>query len=64
VANTSAIVDLANAKEYREMGNKTTDPVAKASFRAAATRLERRAARKANAIGRRRRSGSRKAPIA
>ena len=51
----SALSDMAKAKAMRAMGKSVRDPVAKVTFEAAALRLEKRAAKGASRIARRKR---------
>lgn len=51
----SAQTDMAKAKAMRAMGKTVKDPVAKVVFEAAAVRLEKRAAKGASRVARRKR---------
>lgn len=51
----SAQTDMAKAKEMRAMGKAIKDPVAKVTFEAAAIRLEKRAAKSASRVAKRKR---------
>lgn len=52
----SALSDMAKAKAHRDMAKAVKDPVAKQTFEDAAIRLEKRAAKGASRIARRKRS--------
>lgn len=54
----SALSDMAKAKAMRAMGKSVKDPVAKQTFEDAALRLEKRAAKGAGRIARRKRKKS------
>ncbi len=50
--NSGVLGDITKAKELRKAAREAADPTAKQSFKAAADRLERRAAKRAGKIGR------------
>jgi len=54
----SAQKDMAKAKEMRAMGKAIKDPVAKVTFEDAAIRLEKRAAKGASRVARRKRKSA------
>jgi len=54
MANTGVIADLAKAKELRVLAKTVGDAVSRSKFEAAADRLEKRSAKKASKIGRKR----------
>lgn len=62
---TNAQTDIRRAKEMRAAAKSVRDQGAKADFEAAAERLERRAAKKARTVGRKRRITRRRStPVA
>lgn len=52
MAFTSIEADMERASELNKLGDKMKDPAAKRALKAAAARLERRGAKKANKLGR------------